>query len=80
MENVAKILQNFIHTRRDLWPHWIMIPVIIAAGLIVAGLYLTATHPAHAEILHNQLITIFLTIVTVTAGCMAFGLPVVPEV
>ena len=74
MENVAKILQNFIQTRRDLWPHWIMIPVIIAAGLIVAGLYLTATHPAHAEILHNQLITIFLTIVTVTAGCMAFAI------
>jgi len=74
MESIAKILQNFIQTRRDLWPHWIMIPVVIAAGLIVAGLYLTATHPAHAEILHNQLITIFLTIVTVTAGVLAFAI------
>jgi hypothetical protein len=69
-----QILTNFIQTRRDLWPHWIMIPVVIAAGLIVAGLYLTATHPAHAEILHNQLITIFLTIVTVTAGVLAFAI------
>lgn len=56
MANVAKILQNFIKTRREMWLHWAVWFVLMFTGILSASFYLTAAHPAAGEIMQGALI------------------------
>ena len=67
-------LLTFLSRNRDRWPRWIINAALFAAALIVAGLWLSATHPAAGEIWQKQLITIFLTAVTITAAGLGLAI------
>lgn len=72
--HAAFYLLTFLSRNRDRWPRWIVSTALFAAGLIVAGLWLTVTHPAAGEILQNQLITLFLLAVTIAAAGLGFAI------
>lgn len=62
MENFTTTIKTFILARRDMWAHWVMIPLLVFFAIVSGSAYLTVTHPAAAEILTNMLIQIGLFI------------------
>ena len=62
MENFTTTIKTFILSRRDMWAHWVMIPLLVFFAIVSGSAYLTVTHPAAAEILTNMLIQIGLFI------------------
>lgn len=67
MEKITTIFKEWAATRREMWPHWIIIAGILTAANVVAGMWLAITHPAAGEIWQNQLISLFLWSVTVAS-------------
>lgn len=67
-------LLTFLSRNRDHWPRWIINAGLFAAGLIVAGLWLSITHPAAGEIWQNQLISLLLIFVTIAAAFLGFAI------
>lgn len=73
-QQAAEHMASFMERHRAAWPHWIIITAIFAAGLVVAGLWLSIKHPAAGEIWQNQLISVVLVFVTITAGFLGFAI------
>lgn len=67
-------LLTFLSRNRDRWPRWIINTALFAAGIIVAGMWMSVTHPAAGEILQNQLITLFLAAVTIAAAGLGLAI------
>ena len=73
-QHAAFHLLTFLSRNRDRWPRWIINTALFAAGIIVAGMWMSVTHPAAGEILQNQLITLFLTAVTIAAAGLGLAI------
>ena len=67
-------LLTFLSRNRDRWTRWIINTALFAAGIIVAGMWMSITHPSAGEILQNQLITLFLTAVTIAAAGLGLAI------
>ena len=73
-QHAAFHLLTFLSRNRDRWPRWIINTALFAAGIIVAGMWMSVTHPAAGEILQNQLITLFLAAVTIAAAGLGLAI------
>ena len=70
----AEHIAAFMEQHRAAWPHWVIITGIFAAGLIVAGMWFSVTHPAAGEIWQNQLISLLLLFVSIAAAFLGFAI------
>lgn len=73
-QQAAFHLLTFLSRNRDRWPRLIINAGLFAAALIVAGLWFSIKHPAAGEIWQNQLISVVLVFVTITAGFLGFAI------
>lgn len=64
-------LLTFLSKNRDRWPRWIVNTALFAAGIIVAGMWMSITHPSVGEIWQNQLISIMLLLIS--CGALFFA-------
>lgn len=64
-------LLTFLSKNRDRWPRWIVNTALFAAGIIVAGMWMSITHPAAGEIWQNQLISVMLLLIS--CGALFFA-------